>query len=82
VDHKVHAGRLTRAWLTERARNEGEVELRGLKTPGQKIARAIKMLVVTPMLAVLQMLDRPEHEYYLRLNHNLGLLRKLFAPTG
>nr|WP_180882984.1 glycosyltransferase family 2 protein [Mesorhizobium loti] len=82
VDHKVHAGRLTRAWLAERARKEGEVELRGLKTPGQKIARAIKMLVATPMLVVLQMLDRPEHEYYLRLNHNLGLLRKLFAPAG
>lgn len=82
VDHKVHAGRLTRAWLTERARKEGEVELRSLKTPGQKTARAIKMLVATPMLAVLQMRDRPEHEYYLRLNHNLGLLRKLFAPAG
>jgi glycosyltransferase involved in cell wall biosynthesis len=82
VDHKVHAGRLTRAWLTERARKEGEVELRGLKTPGQKIARAIKMLIATPLLAVLQILDRPEREYYLRLNHNLGLLRKLFAPAG
>ncbi|HEV2501702.1 MAG TPA: glycosyltransferase family 2 protein [Mesorhizobium sp.] len=82
VDHKVHAGRLTRAWLTERARKEGEVELRGLKTPGRKIARAIKMLIATPVLAVLLMLDRPKHEYYLRLNHNLGLLRKLFAPAG
>lgn len=79
VDHKIRAGRLTRAWLTERARKEGEVELRRLKTPGRKIARAIKMLIATPMLAVLQLLDRPEHEYYLRLNHNLGLLRKLFA---
>ncbi|WP_395383726.1 glycosyltransferase family 2 protein [Mesorhizobium sp. UC22_110] len=82
VDHKVHAGRLTRAWLTERARKEGEVELRGMKTRGQKIARAIKMLVAIPMLAAFQMLDRPEHEYYLRLNHNLGLLRKLFASAG
>lgn len=82
VDHKVHAGRLTRAWLTERARKEGEVELRSLKTAGRKSLRAIKMLVATPILAVLQMLDRPEHEYYLRLNHNLGLLRKLFAPAS
>ncbi|MBZ9991663.1 glycosyltransferase [Mesorhizobium sp. BH1-1-5] len=82
VDHKVHAGRLTRAWLAERARKEGEVELRGLKTQGQKVARAIKMLIAIPMLAALQILDRPEHEYYLRLNHNLGLLRKLFAPAG
>jgi len=81
VDHKVHAGRLTRAWLTERARKEGEVELRGLKTPGQKVGRAIKMLIATPLLAMLQLLDRPEHEYYLRLNHNLGLLLKLFAPA-
>ncbi|ESX09405.1 hypothetical protein X760_20595 [Mesorhizobium sp. LSHC422A00] len=79
VDHKVDAGRLTRAWLTERARKEGEVELRGLKTPGQKIARAIKMIVATPVLAAFQMLDRPEREYYLRLNHNIGLLRKLFG---
>lgn len=82
VDHKVHAGRLTRVWLTERARKEGEVELRSLKTPGQKIARAIKMLIAAPLLAVLQILDRPEREYYLRLNHNLGLLRKLFASAG
>ncbi|MCJ2179797.1 glycosyltransferase family 2 protein [Novosphingobium album (ex Hu et al. 2023)] len=79
VDHKVHAGRLTRAWLTERARKEGEVELRSLKTPGRKVACAIKMLITTPMLAVLRMFDRPEQEYYLRLNHNLGLLRKLFV---
>jgi glycosyltransferase involved in cell wall biosynthesis len=82
VDHKVHAGRLTRAWLTERARKEGEVELRSLKTPGQKITRAIKMLIATPVLAVFQMLDGPEREYYLRLNHNLGLLRKLLAPAS
>lgn len=81
VDHKIHANRLSRAWLTQRARKEGEVELRGLKTPCRKIARTIKMLAATPILAMLQTLDRPEHEYYLRLNHNLGLLRKLFAQA-
>ncbi|RTM06354.1 MAG: glycosyltransferase family 2 protein [Hyphomicrobiales bacterium] len=82
VDHKVHAGRLTRAWLTERARKEGEVELRSLKTRGQRTARAIKMLIAAPALAVFQMLDGPEREYYLRLSHNLGLLRKLFGPAS
>ncbi|MBZ9684688.1 glycosyltransferase [Mesorhizobium sp. B2-5-9] len=79
VDHKVHAGRLTRAWLTERARKEGEVELRSLKTRSQRIARALKMLIATPPLAVLQIRDRPEREYYLRLNHNLGLLRRVLG---
>lgn len=79
VDHKVHGNRLNRAWLAERARNEGEVEWLRLKNSGRRARRAVKMLVTLPILAVLQAFDNPDEEYYLRFNHNLGMIRRMFG---
>lgn len=81
VDHKIHENRLHKTWLAERARNEGEVEWRRLKNSGRRAKRAVKMLITLPILAVLRVFDNPDEEYYLRFNHNLGLIQRMCGLT-
>lgn len=82
VDHKIHRNRLSRSWLEERARNEGEVEWRRIKTSGQRLGRALKMLITLPLLSVLRAFDNQNQEYYLRFSHNLGLTRRMLRAVN
>jgi glycosyltransferase involved in cell wall biosynthesis len=82
VEHKIHAIRLTRSWIADRARHEGAVDLRKMRTPRERFLKAIKCSAALPILGILRHFDDPASEYAIRFHHDLGLLQSYIQIRG
>jgi glycosyltransferase involved in cell wall biosynthesis len=82
VEHKIHAIRLTRSWIADRARHEGAVDLRKKRSLRKQFVKAVKCAASLPILGIMRHFDDPASEYAIRFHHDLGLLRSYIHVRG
>jgi GT2 family glycosyltransferase len=82
VEHKIHAERLTRNWVADRARHEGVVDLRNMGSPRKQFVKAVKCAAALPILGIMQHFDDAASEYSIRFQHDLGLLQSYIHIRG
>jgi GT2 family glycosyltransferase len=82
VEHKIHAVRLTRTWIADRARHEGAVDLRKMRSHYERFLKAVKCSVALPILSVMRHFDNPGSEYAIRFHHDFGLLLNYIRIRG
>jgi hypothetical protein len=82
VEHKIRAVRLTRDWIADRARHEGAVDLRKMRSLREQFLKAVKCSVALPILSVMRHFDDPASEYAIRFCHDLGVLQSYIHIRG
>ena len=75
VDHKVTADRMSLAWLSSRALQEGAARFRLRRERVGKWLDVVKCTATLPVLALVSNSYDPRSEYLVRFNHNVGYVR-------